>query len=147
MQVVLWFAGLRGAIAFALAENMPGENREVYVTGTLTICIITTVFCGGFTERLLTLMDMKERKSIVVKASDDMEDNEGENLVLSPMRGEDDAMIFVNEGVKNWFSKIDENYLMVYFGGEKQIANISSLGNYELSDMNGSYDENLDEPF
>merc|ERR1712176_868628 len=45
MQIVLWFAGLRGAIAFALAMNMPGPNREVYATATLFICIFTTVVC------------------------------------------------------------------------------------------------------
>jgi solute carrier family 9 (sodium/hydrogen exchanger), member 8 len=47
MQGVLWFAGLRGAIAFALAENMPGPNKDVYATATLSICIFTTVVCGS----------------------------------------------------------------------------------------------------
>ena len=51
MQVVLWFAGLRGAIAFALSQyvqmtlimldgcvcrDMPGTNRDLYTTTTLT---------------------------------------------------------------------------------------------------------------
>ncbi|GMH89682.1 hypothetical protein TL16_g11533, partial [Triparma laevis f. inornata] len=53
MQYVLWFVGLRGAIAFALAENMPGPNKQSYVANTLCICIFTTVVCGGFTEKLL----------------------------------------------------------------------------------------------
>ena len=30
-QVVLWFAGLRGAIAFALSENMVSEIRSIYL--------------------------------------------------------------------------------------------------------------------
>ena len=36
MQVVIWFAGLRGAIAFALSQNMPGPHKDVYETTTLS---------------------------------------------------------------------------------------------------------------
>ena len=53
MQVVIWFAGLRGAIAFALSQNMPGPHKDVYETTTLSIVIFTTVVCGGLTEPML----------------------------------------------------------------------------------------------
>ena len=45
--MVIWFAGLRGAIAFALSQNMPGPHKDVYETTTLIIVIFTTVVCGG----------------------------------------------------------------------------------------------------
>jgi sodium/hydrogen exchanger 8 len=60
MQCVLSFVGLRGAIAFALAMNMPGNHKDTYATSTLAICIFTTVVCGGFTERMLTTFEMKQ---------------------------------------------------------------------------------------
>eukprot|EP00587_Corethron_hystrix_P003756 CAMPEP_0113319948 /NCGR_PEP_ID=MMETSP0010_2-20120614/13943_1 /TAXON_ID=216773 ORGANISM="Corethron hystrix, Strain 308" /NCGR_SAMPLE_ID=MMETSP0010_2 /ASSEMBLY_ACC=CAM_ASM_000155 /LENGTH=519 /DNA_ID=CAMNT_0000177613 /DNA_START=112 /DNA_END=1668 /DNA_ORIENTATION=+ /assembly_acc=CAM_ASM_000155 len=63
MQFVLWFAGLRGAIAYALAENMPGPNKDTYASTTLCICMFTTIVLGGFTERLLTDMGMKQTSS------------------------------------------------------------------------------------
>eukprot|EP00968_Pinguiococcus_pyrenoidosus_P017268 scaffold1704_cov246-Pinguiococcus_pyrenoidosus.AAC.8 len=59
MQIVIWFAGLRGAIAFALAQNIPGEHTDLYTTTTLAIVLFTTVVCGGLTEPLLGKMGMK----------------------------------------------------------------------------------------
>lgn len=57
--VVIWFAGLRGATSFALSLNMPPQHRDVYVTTTLAIIIITTFICGGLTEKVLTITNMK----------------------------------------------------------------------------------------
>jgi len=59
MMIVMWFAGLRGAIAFALSWNMPGKHSEVYATTTLSIVVFTTVICGGLTEPILSRMKMK----------------------------------------------------------------------------------------
>ena len=50
MQVVIWFAGLRGAIAFALAMTLTTPNKGYIVTTTLCIVIFTTIVCGGSTE-------------------------------------------------------------------------------------------------
>lgn len=55
----MWFAGLRGAISFALSLNMPGEHKDLYVTTTLSLIIFTTIFLGGFTERVLSATGMK----------------------------------------------------------------------------------------
>lgn len=63
MQVVMWFAGLRGAIAFALSQNMPREHRGVYVSTTLLIVIFTTIICGGLTEPMLSQMGMRTGKN------------------------------------------------------------------------------------
>jgi len=59
MQFVIWFAGLRGAIAFALSQNMPGKHKDVYETTTLSVVIFTTVICGGLTEPVLRTLKMK----------------------------------------------------------------------------------------
>jgi sodium/hydrogen exchanger 8 len=62
MQFVMWFAGLRGAIPFALAFNMPVTgpmwNREVIVTTTLSVCLISTLILGGLTEPLLKRLNL-----------------------------------------------------------------------------------------
>ena len=49
----MWFAGLRGAIAFALSQSMPGPNKDVYASTTLMVVLITTLVCGSLTEPLL----------------------------------------------------------------------------------------------
>lgn len=59
MQVVMWFAGLRGAIAFALSTGMPGASKDVYASTTLMVVIFTTIGCGGLTEPLLHRMNVK----------------------------------------------------------------------------------------
>ena len=59
MKCAIWFAGLRGAIAFALSQNMPGDNTDMYVSTTLSIVIFTTIVCGGLTEPMLSRMGMR----------------------------------------------------------------------------------------
>ena len=59
MQCVMWFAGLRGAISFALSQNMPGEHKDLYISTTLSVVIFTTIVCGGLTEPFMNKMGMR----------------------------------------------------------------------------------------
>ena len=158
MQVVLWFAGLRGAIAFALAMNMPGPNKDVYATATLSICIFTTVVCGGLTDRMLTIFGMKDSMPLGT-GDDDSDDGMTMNrLVYHPsnndMNGRNgtDGRRFALarragkrafHGMKKLWSQFDDDVLKVYFGGDiggagSGARNVHSngedhLGNYELA--------------
>jgi hypothetical protein len=38
---MLWFAGLRGAMAFALSLDIPGPNGRMMMTTVLVTCIFT----------------------------------------------------------------------------------------------------------
>ena len=58
MQVVIWFAGLRGAIALH-SRRRALIHREVYTTTTLGVIIFYTVVCGGLTEPLLRATGMR----------------------------------------------------------------------------------------
>jgi len=129
-QVVLWFAGLRGAIAFALSENMPGPHKDVYATATLTICIVTTVFCGGFTERVLTVFEMREESTPRLSYGTNPEDD---NLDLNsltykppvPEKRETPLMQRkrrITEGIKGVWNRFDEQFLKIHFGGEHILA-------------------------
>lgn len=55
MQIVMWFAGLRGAIAFALSLSMdsPIPGADKYVTTTMVVVLLTTLGQGGSSNWLL----------------------------------------------------------------------------------------------
>merc|ERR1712176_581710 len=59
MQTVMWFAGLRGAVAFALAMNVNTANRKTIITTTLAIVFFTTLISGGLTEPLLSRLGLR----------------------------------------------------------------------------------------
>jgi len=59
MQIMIFFAGLRGAIAFALSNNMPEEHANLYISTTLSIVIFTTVIVGGLTEPMINYTGMR----------------------------------------------------------------------------------------
>uniref|UniRef100_A0A1X7TRM6 Sodium/hydrogen exchanger n=1 Tax=Amphimedon queenslandica TaxID=400682 RepID=A0A1X7TRM6_AMPQE len=59
-QHMLVFAGLRGAIAFALAiRNTETEERQLMFTTTLVIVLITVLICGGFTTLALQCLRIR----------------------------------------------------------------------------------------
>ncbi len=49
MQTVMWLAGLRGAVAFALALDVPENVQSTFMATTLFICIATVILFGTST--------------------------------------------------------------------------------------------------
>ncbi|KAG2817512.1 hypothetical protein PC129_g1740 [Phytophthora cactorum] len=129
MQVVLWFAGLRGAISFALSQNMPGPNQDLYVTTTLSVCIFTTIICGGMTEPLLTYTRLKCDQPNPSEANEE-EDDEEQGLLNELISDHDDDEDVRNHSVfarreeksalHSFWSNIDERYMKPVFGGSVQ---------------------------
>lgn len=110
MTYVLWFVGLRGAIAFALAENMPGPNRQAYISQTLCICIFTTVGFGGVTETLLTRFGMKQTGPAPTELAHDRDPYE--SLFPRPREGSRIAV-----GIHGAWRRLDDSWLKPLFGG------------------------------
>ncbi|XP_076449430.1 sodium/hydrogen exchanger 8-like [Babylonia areolata] len=63
-QFIMWFSGLRGAVAFALSLHldMSAEKRYVLVTATLIIVLFTIMFLGGSTMPLLKLVNTSDKR-------------------------------------------------------------------------------------
>ena len=58
---ILWFAGLRGAVAYACAKNFPDVfgNANEFVSTTIAIVLVTVIVMGGFTEYLLDSLGIR----------------------------------------------------------------------------------------
>ncbi|KAI6182152.1 Sodium/hydrogen exchanger [Aphelenchoides bicaudatus] len=60
-QFIMWFSGMRGAVAFALALHINiGNvvNRRILLTSTLFVVLFTIVFMGGTVLPLIKILDM-----------------------------------------------------------------------------------------
>ena len=142
MQSVLWFAGLRGAIAFALSMNMPGPNSDSYASATLFICMFTTIVCGGFTERILTRFGMKKG----ISHNDDEVGFLGiDDLIVvdSPLARRVSESI--HDKYTRFWRNLDDNYMKELFGGaqlSQPLGSCHSPGSYELSEQNDSDEDN-----
>jgi solute carrier family 9 (sodium/hydrogen exchanger), member 8 len=129
MQSVIWFAGLRGAMAFALAVNMPSPkeepwNNDVIATTTLGIVIFTTVVCGGLTEPFLSKMGMK-----TARGGGDEEEDIGEAADLFPAAPRASSYVATRGGFHNWWKHFDNRFMRPCFGGERPAqAHVYSSG-------------------
>jgi sodium/hydrogen exchanger 8 len=72
-QVIMWFSGLRGAIAFALSLHLPfqKETRSVLITTTLVIVLVTIVILGGSTLPLLKLLRSRYTDKLRMSKTED----------------------------------------------------------------------------
>ena len=60
MQHLMFFSGLRGAMAFALAmRNTSSQARKLILTTTSIIVILTVILCGGLTSKMLVWLKIK----------------------------------------------------------------------------------------
>ena len=58
-QYMIWWAGLRGAIAFALSYDVEGANSKAVQTTILVVCVISIVVLGGTTPFALRYLNIK----------------------------------------------------------------------------------------
>jgi len=64
MMVIMWFSGLRGAIAYALSLHLEfdDEIRKVLVTTTLIVVLFTTIVLGGGTMPLMKYLERRTER-------------------------------------------------------------------------------------
>ncbi|KAF9815641.1 hypothetical protein IEO21_04431 [Rhodonia placenta] len=58
-QMMLFWAGLRGAVGVALAAGFKGENAQTLRTTVLIVVVLTVVVFGGTTARMLEVLGIR----------------------------------------------------------------------------------------
>ncbi|TEY77692.1 hypothetical protein BOTCAL_0052g00310 [Botryotinia calthae] len=58
-QVMLFWAGLRGAVGVALAAGMTGENSWALKATVLVVVVLTVIIFGGTTARMLEILGIR----------------------------------------------------------------------------------------
>ncbi|KAK7114996.1 sodium/hydrogen exchanger 8-like [Littorina saxatilis] len=122
-QFIMWFSGLRGAVAFALSLHLDlsQEKRYVLVTATLIIVLFTIMFLGGATMPLLKLMNnapekrkkRKHKKEVTMSKTKEL-GGTIDSEQLSELTEEEYEVNFVRPHLKG-FMKFDAKYLVPFF--------------------------------
>ncbi|KUF99426.1 hypothetical protein AM588_10010729 [Phytophthora nicotianae] len=131
-QIVIWFSGLRGAIAFALVLNVSTGNpihAAILKSSTLFLVLFTTVFFGAATGPLLRVLGLAgdpqpEREVVSCEDNYTGEADEQQLLLrqsLSPPG---------SHSVHSRWVDLDEKYLKPIFGGNPRPKSDTNLVRY-----------------
>jgi sodium/hydrogen exchanger-like protein 6/7 len=58
-QMMLFWAGLRGAVGVALAAGITGDNADALRTTILVVVVLTVIIFGGTTARMLEVLGIR----------------------------------------------------------------------------------------
>eukprot|EP01134_Creolimax_fragrantissima_P001798 CFRG1798T1 len=168
-QIMLWFSGLRGAVAFALAiENSQTKESRIILSTTLFVVITTVYVCGSLAipvaEYLQVTLKSREKAEIAL-TSEGFEVPIGEDEVdmsdiprASAVFSDDEAptglgrfayaRAVVNNRVEEFFYNIGYNYLTPFFirqptasGNAYARMNNTEENQFEATDMPAAGDE------
>ncbi|KAL4254702.1 Sodium/hydrogen exchanger [Abortiporus biennis] len=74
-QMMLFWAGLRGAVGVALAAGFKGENAQTLKITVLAVVVLTVIVFGGTTARMLEVLGIRTGVEDDAASSSDEEDN------------------------------------------------------------------------
>lgn len=134
MQCVMWFSGLRGAVAFALSTQLQftAEQRSVLITSTLIIVLFTILVFGGSTLPLLKLLQAQGGEVSLSKT-------EAEDKAVDSEQFTDDEWRLPKRALTG-FARLDAKYFIPFFTIKLSSAELH-VAAHELRSLNSRYDE------
>lgn len=142
-QKALWFSGLRGAMAFALAlqsvHDLQSGHGEAIFTATTAIVMLTVFVIGGSTATMLEELDLVGDQ-LDKSASESEDGSEEELLHLTSLLNEDDGLDpaisphemlqrrlrMISEQTPS-FSTLDSKYIRPFFTAQSEDGDHRSL--------------------
>ena len=133
-QFVIWFAGLRGAIAFALALSYDGGSKGLIRATTMFTVVFTTLVLGMATAPLLNWLGLTKDMPPPEPIAEGWQEVAGTGLLShggstgaaaaaggggTGEHGEEPASPAL-AGIHGWWRRFDENTMQPLFGGEKE---------------------------
>eukprot|EP00123_Amoebidium_parasiticum_P021917 comp7606_c0_seq1/m.3260 comp7606_c0_seq1/g.3260 ORF comp7606_c0_seq1/g.3260 comp7606_c0_seq1/m.3260 type:complete len:596 (-) comp7606_c0_seq1:226-2013(-) len=106
-QIMMWFSGLRGAVAFALAiENAHTPETKMILSTTLFIVVITVYVAGSLA------IPLAERLKMTGNSEDTAENEEEDPRLVDPrVKRFHDATDIVRNRLENWFAHVGANVI------------------------------------
>lgn len=124
-QFVIWFSGMRGAVAFALALSVPSPRQEIIVTTSLLI-ILFTIFClGAGTKPLLKCLKLELKDIAITRHSEGIYDTKSQSqsqlesqsksqfATQAPAIGSSPAQL--KKSILEWLVDFDKEHLQRLF--------------------------------
>ncbi len=135
MMVIMWFSGLRGAIAYALSLHLEfeEETRKVLVSTTLVVVLFTTIVLGGGTLPLMKYLERaggqgrsrrRKKKDITLSKTRELGSTLTESEQLSELTEEEMEQSFAEgwanlEGFLYWDYKIFRPFFIRRFNQQE----------------------------
>jgi len=146
-QKMLWFSGLRGGIAFALAlgsgEDIGEEDAKTILNATLLIVLVTVLGIGGFTEHALEYFQVQMGRGGSSSRTSDLqkyqvlgEDGEGGGK-RADTRGRERSASVRAPAPAGTFVAFERKYLLPFFTGDSGFNRSREGYGMELPDYRG----------
>lgn len=106
-QLMIWWAGIRGAIPFALSFEVGGLNQSAIQSAILIVCVVSIIVFGGSTVFALKYLEIQTGELSDVRNFAD-----GEYLL---QQQSPDSNLMDETNPSHWFLSFDSKFLKPLF--------------------------------
>ncbi|CAG8477895.1 9165_t:CDS:10 [Funneliformis mosseae] len=111
-SVMLFWAGLRGAVAFALAAGLDGKNANAMRTTILVVVVLSVIVFGGTTSRVLEIMKIQTDHNNGHSRTNSQGSNSGDT---NNRYSDELQQTNFTPMQKHWFISFDDRFLKPFF--------------------------------